>query len=98
MELPDYIEFLVFWYGCCNDLENTSADLEVPAAPALAPGVRVRVFGLQSAAGMKVNGLEGKLQSFSPETGRWDVVLDSGEGKAIKSENLEVRPGNLSSW
>ena len=76
-----------------------SANLEVPAAPAsapgLAPGARVRILGLQSAAGLKLNGLEGELQSFSRETGRWDVILDSGEGKAIKPCNLEVRPGTV---
>ena len=58
----------------------------------------MRIFGLQSAAGMKLNGLEGELQSFSGETGRWDVILDSGEGKAIKAANLEVPPGSVSSW
>ena len=77
-------------------VSDASADLEVPAAPALAPGARVRIFGLQSAAGLQLNGLEGKLRSLSLETGRWDVRFDTGEEKAIKPENLEVRPGNVS--
>ena len=58
----------------------------------------MRIFGLQSAEGLKLNGLEGKLQSLSPETGRWNVILDSGDVKAIKSTNLEVRPGTASWW
>ena len=58
----------------------------------------MRIFGLQSAEGLKLNGLEGKLQSLSPETGRWNVILDSGEEKAIKPTNLEVRPGTASWW
>ena len=58
----------------------------------------MRIVGLQSAAGLKLNGLEGELRSLSRETGRWDVILDSGEVKAIKSTNLEVRPGTVPCW
>ena len=69
----------------------------VPAAPAptpgLAPGARARIVGLQSDRGLKLNGLEGKLQSLFPESGRWDVMA-----KAFKSLNLEVRPGIASWW
>ena len=53
----------------------------------------MRIFGLQSAAGLQLNGLCGELQSLSRETGRWTLILDSGERKAIKSANLEVRLG-----
>ena len=63
----------------------------VAPLPPLAAGARVRIFGLESAAGSKLNGLEGELQTFVQKSGRWDVQLDSGDGKSIKPANLEVR-------
>ena len=81
--------------GAAEVVSAVPAPAPAPA-PGLAPGARVRIFGLQSAEGLKLNGIEGKLQSLSPETGRWNVILDSGEVKAIKSTNLEVRPGTAS--
>ena len=69
---------------------------QVPPVPALAPGARVRIVGLESAAGLQLNGLEAELQSFSHRSGRWDVLLDSGDGKSIKPANLEVRTGIVS--
>ena len=59
----------------------------------LAVGGRARIFGLESAAGKELNGLQGKLLSIAQDTGRWNVVLDSGDRKAIKAANLEVRAG-----
>ena len=58
----------------------------------------MRIVGLQSAAGLKLNGLEGELHSFSAEAGAWHVVLDNGARRAIKAANLKVRPGTVSSW
>ena len=57
----------------------------------------MRILGLESAAGLQLNGLEGGLLSFSRSSGRWDVRLDNGDGKSIKPANLEVRPEIVSS-
>jgi hypothetical protein len=80
--------------AAAEEAARKKAEAKVPAAPepapGLAPGARVRIFGLQSGAGLKLNGLEGNLQAFSPENGRWHVILDSGEVKTIKAKNLEV--------
>jgi len=60
------------------------------AAPAFAPGVRVRVQGLVSAHHM--NGHFGSLQEFNAELGRWNVLVDIGGGL---TETIAVKPVNI---
>ena len=43
----------------------------------------MRVVGLQSAAGQKLNGAEGTLVRFDKSTERWDTKLGDGEQKAL---------------
>eukprot|EP00930_Biecheleria_cincta_P096764 TRINITY_DN8855_c0_g1_i1.p1 TRINITY_DN8855_c0_g1~~TRINITY_DN8855_c0_g1_i1.p1 ORF type:complete len:1259 (+),score=208.04 TRINITY_DN8855_c0_g1_i1:84-3860(+) len=52
------------------------------------PGAQVRVHGLQSAAGAKLNGCEGVVDKWDAAACRW-VVKISGVMKSIKDEHLE---------
>ena len=54
-----------------------------------APGLRVKIHGLQSEGGKKLNGILGFLRKFDSATGRWDVRVAT-ETKALKPENLVV--------
>lgn len=54
----------------------------------LGVGADVRLVDLASAA--HLNGSRGHCVQWNHETGRWQVRLVSGEGKAVKPENLEV--------
>ena len=52
----------------------------------------MHIFGLESDEGRKLNGLEGELQSFSQEKGRWNVlVFEFGDVRYVKPANLKVR-------
>lgn len=51
-------------------------------------GVKVRICGLNKTSAL--NGQIGVLEHFVEASGRWQVVLDSGSSKAIKTENLEL--------
>merc|ERR1719456_1941944 len=66
------------------------ANLRGTAEVALRPGQRVRVHGLQSAAGSRMNGALGSLMRYDAASARWDVRLDDWEKKAIKTVNLEI--------
>lgn len=57
---------------------------------ALAPGMRVRVEGLTSAAGSQMNGKEGEVVAWRGERDRWEIRLD-GNGEAT----VNVKPANL---
>uniref|UniRef100_A0A0G4GEZ3 RING-CH-type domain-containing protein n=1 Tax=Chromera velia CCMP2878 TaxID=1169474 RepID=A0A0G4GEZ3_9ALVE len=50
-------------------------------------GQSVRLKGLKSAASL--NGQSGILLRFQGNTGRWEVRLPDGDGKAVKPDNLE---------
>lgn len=52
------------------------------------PGAQVRVHGLQSAAGAKLNGCEGLVDKWDAAACRW-VVKIAGVMKSIKDEHLE---------
>jgi len=58
--------------------------------PMYEAGAKVIVFGLQSSAAQKYNGLEGTLVQ-KLENGRWEVRLGR-EIKALKVDNLKVAP------
>mmetsp|Transcript_53626 Transcript_53626/g.96367 ORF Transcript_53626/g.96367 Transcript_53626/m.96367 type:complete len:452 (-) Transcript_53626:76-1431(-) len=51
-------------------------------------GTKVRIQGLQSAAGAQLNGTVGSCLDFNSSTGRWGVRLSDGTSKALKPENL----------
>jgi len=70
---------------------------EAPAFPAdgcVRAGQRVRIHGLESAAGQKLNGLEGVARYLDSGSGRFCVQLaesdPSSEWKRMKPENLEA--------
>jgi serine/threonine protein kinase len=59
----------------------------------VAPGAAVRVQGLQSAVGVKLNGCEGIVKEWDSASCRWVVRLEKGELKSIRDEHLHlVRP------
>ena len=45
----------------------------------------MRVVGLQSAAGQKLNGAECTIVKFDSAAGRWDTKFDDGAKKALKA-------------
>ena len=55
-------------------------------------GERVQIFGMQSGAGQALNGEFGKLVKWYASSGRWDVQLDNGSGRALKPDNLRSVP------
>lgn len=79
--------------GTCDfdlGVEDLSSDDECLQEP-LYEGCNVRVMGLASEAGMKLNGQRGKAVRFDQSRGRWEVDLRKGAPlKALKSINLEV--------
>ncbi|CAE8596229.1 unnamed protein product, partial [Polarella glacialis] len=70
--------------------ENTEpATAEEPASgPAISPGSRVRVGGLQSRTDL--NGCMGTAVEWDAAEGRWKVRMDDGSGKMFTSDNLEL--------
>lgn len=56
--------------------------------PALCPGHRVRISGLQ--AQPTLNGQEGVLVEFDDALGRWKVAMEDGSGKALKPQHLQL--------
>eukprot|EP00929_Paragymnodinium_shiwhaense_P115200 TRINITY_DN8390_c0_g1_i1.p1 TRINITY_DN8390_c0_g1~~TRINITY_DN8390_c0_g1_i1.p1 ORF type:complete len:1680 (-),score=385.42 TRINITY_DN8390_c0_g1_i1:11-5050(-) len=54
----------------------------------LAPGVRIRVQGLEERP--EFNGCEGELLEAVPEEGRWKLQLVTGRRLLLKDSNLEV--------
>jgi len=54
----------------------------------LKAGERVEVYGLQSEAGMKLNGKSGILTKFDQEKGRWQVELGMATIQSLKENNL----------
>jgi len=73
--------------------QSQSRELPVPEAPAsapneLGPGVEVRVVGLK--ARPEFNGLCGTIKRWDESTGRWDVRMEDGSGKMLKSVNLVI--------
>eukprot|EP00746_Dinoflagellata_sp_MGD_P139296 gnl/MRDRNA2_/MRDRNA2_72776_c0_seq1.p1 gnl/MRDRNA2_/MRDRNA2_72776_c0~~gnl/MRDRNA2_/MRDRNA2_72776_c0_seq1.p1 ORF type:complete len:898 (+),score=169.74 gnl/MRDRNA2_/MRDRNA2_72776_c0_seq1:368-2695(+) len=71
-----------------NAGSDTSETLESAALRGLAPGVRVRLVGLQ--AWQDLNGLEGVLHEYLSSQDRWKVRMDDASGKIIRSANLEI--------
>jgi SAM-dependent methyltransferase len=60
-----------------------------PAATSLAPGVRVRIHGLQGRADL--NGRHAELMHFVEDAQRWACyVLGSGEAVRVKPQNLDA--------
>lgn len=56
--------------------------------PVLKMGDQVEVFGLQSEAGKKLNGMRGVLMKFIEEKGRYEVELGLGNLQSLKPDNL----------
>eukprot|EP00930_Biecheleria_cincta_P041405 TRINITY_DN28383_c0_g1_i1.p1 TRINITY_DN28383_c0_g1~~TRINITY_DN28383_c0_g1_i1.p1 ORF type:complete len:448 (+),score=68.90 TRINITY_DN28383_c0_g1_i1:150-1493(+) len=72
--------------GCRKALQLENLAL----ARALLPGSRVKVHGLQSAAGQVLNGMSGYVTSkMDPASHRYQVELEGGV-RALKRENLEA--------
>merc|ERR1712176_245693 len=72
---------------------HVAAAAAAAAAACMAPtilnvGDQVEVFGLQSEAGRKLNGMKGKLTKFVDEKGRWQVELGLSNVQSLKPENL----------
>jgi len=60
-----------------------------PKAPTRMPrDTRVVIHGLSSAAGSKLNGMEGKLSGFNDAKERYDVTLEDGRVVSCKADNL----------
>merc|ERR1712039_585296 len=53
-------------------------------------GSRVRIHGLQSEQGAKLNGKIGRCLDFDAASGRWGVKFSDGTTKALKPINLCV--------
>eukprot|EP00439_Symbiodinium_sp_Y106_P058988 s5120_g8.t1 len=51
-------------------------------------GVLVRIRGLQSAEGSKLNGQLGRCDRLDEKTGRWGVILGDGQTKALRADNI----------
>lgn len=56
----------------------------------VAPGAAVRLKNLTSPVGIKLNGAEGVVDSWDPQTSRWTVKLGDGMFKTMTDANLEV--------
>lgn len=86
------------------DSGKTPADSEAKAStPVVLKGMQgwregdpVRVQGLQSAAGQKLNGKTGVIESFIEATGRFQVTLASGDSHSLKADNLRYNDGGSS--
>eukprot|EP00927_Polykrikos_kofoidii_P012070 TRINITY_DN15180_c0_g1_i1.p1 TRINITY_DN15180_c0_g1~~TRINITY_DN15180_c0_g1_i1.p1 ORF type:complete len:1213 (-),score=201.71 TRINITY_DN15180_c0_g1_i1:71-3709(-) len=60
------------------------------ATAGVAAGAHVRVQGLQSADGQKLNGSEGHVEKWDSAKSRWVVRLSDGAMKSIIEEHLHV--------
>jgi len=58
------------------------------AGVAFKPGMHVRLQGLKSASAQAFNAKEGVIDHFDASSGRWKVVLASGDRMLVKEENL----------
>lgn len=61
---------------------------QAPAAKQIEVGDRVKVHGLQSAEGQKLNSAQAVAWEFFD--GRWEVIFDTSKRKKIKLENLKL--------
>lgn len=57
----------------------------------LEPGCQVRVTGLKSRP--ELNGHQGSILSLHESSERWNIMTTDGSGLSLRSENLEVLPG-----
>lgn len=73
-----------------------SEDASFPEGHCLRAGQRVAICGLQSAAGQKMNGVEGVAMYLDTGTSRWCVRLQEGDPSAdwkrLKAANLQPVP------
>eukprot|EP00930_Biecheleria_cincta_P100759 TRINITY_DN92380_c0_g1_i1.p1 TRINITY_DN92380_c0_g1~~TRINITY_DN92380_c0_g1_i1.p1 ORF type:complete len:349 (+),score=61.26 TRINITY_DN92380_c0_g1_i1:31-1077(+) len=70
--------------------EELVPDKLFPRGKELAPGARISLRGLQAAP--HLNGSEGSCLKHDASSGRWTVRLTDGSEKALRPENLELRP------
>ncbi|GAB5359157.1 hypothetical protein AAMO2058_000520600 [Amorphochlora amoebiformis] len=56
----------------------------------LDPGEKVRIFGLESTSGKKLNGQIVKITSFNGEADRYVVALKSGKKVRVRPSNLRI--------
>jgi len=75
---------------------GASSSADVKPDVGIRVGSRVRIYGLLSAAGLKLNDLVGTVKSWAPvhpPAGRWEVELSGQPAtQAIQSKNLIVIP------
>lgn len=69
---------------------SNEASKAAGSANNVAPGAAVRVQGLQSAVGVKLNGSEGVVKDWDATGCRWVVQLEKGELKSIRDEHLRL--------
>eukprot|EP00403_Amphidinium_massartii_P007481 CAMPEP_0178374312 /NCGR_PEP_ID=MMETSP0689_2-20121128/2311_1 /TAXON_ID=160604 /ORGANISM="Amphidinium massartii, Strain CS-259" /LENGTH=449 /DNA_ID=CAMNT_0019994277 /DNA_START=46 /DNA_END=1393 /DNA_ORIENTATION=+ len=66
--------------GVANRAQSSSS------RPVLRPAMRVVLTGLRAAP--QLNGTGGLLEQFDEEANRWNVMLDGGDVKAVRAQNL----------
>lgn len=76
-------------FGNDNNSDAEGQAQEEAEGGDLGCGSAVRVGGLTSEAGKELNGELGAVLRFDPERGRYEILLASGETKALKPEYLQ---------
>lgn len=76
-----------------DDMDEELSEDEVDESSLFTPGDRVRVGGIISTP--ELNGLKGTILKFDANINRWILKMDdTGKGKGIKTENLELIENN----
>eukprot|EP00931_Biecheleriopsis_adriatica_P053671 TRINITY_DN31477_c0_g1_i1.p1 TRINITY_DN31477_c0_g1~~TRINITY_DN31477_c0_g1_i1.p1 ORF type:complete len:1272 (-),score=235.41 TRINITY_DN31477_c0_g1_i1:38-3853(-) len=87
---PEVLQFEDWGRAVLGDLAREASGAEDANKHGVFPGAHVRVRGLQSATGAKLNGSEGVVESWNAATCRWNVRFKSPNGtKSIRDEHLE---------
>lgn len=77
--------------GVLADLAREAATRQaVTSGGGVAPGAHVKVQGLTSVAGLKLNGCEGIVDKWDPANCRWVVKMSNDVLKSIRDEQLLV--------
>jgi len=87
--VPEVLQLQDWGRNVLKDLTQEADRLNDADAHAVCPGARVRVHGLQSAAGSKLNGSEGVVEKWDAATCRW-VVKVGAAVKSVRDEHLEA--------
>eukprot|EP00929_Paragymnodinium_shiwhaense_P043238 TRINITY_DN22267_c0_g1_i1.p1 TRINITY_DN22267_c0_g1~~TRINITY_DN22267_c0_g1_i1.p1 ORF type:complete len:767 (-),score=211.86 TRINITY_DN22267_c0_g1_i1:435-2735(-) len=70
--------------------DRTGAGVKDPQEPQAMEGLRVQVQGLKSRP--EVNGKQATVLGLDEDSGRWQIVLDSGEGLLVSQDCISVVP------